>query len=141
VIRSWRIWEINSARTNGFTLIELLIVIAIIAILAAIAIPQFAIYRNRGFDAQVKYDLKNAALAQERFFSTNNNQNYQNCGPACTSIDLPGFRSSNGVSVQAVSVPGSGTFTLSGVHTQCGASVWTYNSAAGIVVPPGPPCG
>ena len=50
---------------NGFTLIELLVVIAIIGILAAMASPRFAAYRRRGFENQVRYDLKNVAVAQE----------------------------------------------------------------------------
>ena len=53
---------------GGFTLIELMIVIAIIGILAAIAIPQFSAYRTRAYNAAARSDIKNASTAQEAYF-------------------------------------------------------------------------
>jgi prepilin-type N-terminal cleavage/methylation domain-containing protein len=54
---------------KGFTLIELLIVVVIIGILAAIAIPKFAATKDKAKLASVKTDLRNIMTAQEAYFS------------------------------------------------------------------------
>ncbi len=63
---------LSKFRSNkGFTLIELLIVVAIIGILAAIAIPQFSAYRQKAYNSAAQSDLKNSKTALEAFFADN----------------------------------------------------------------------
>ena len=57
---------------KGFTLIELLIVVVIIGILAAIAIPKFANTKDKAKVASLKADLRNLQSAEEAYFSDNN---------------------------------------------------------------------
>ena len=56
---------------KGFTLIELLIVVVIIGILAAIAIPKFANTKEKAYIAAMKTDLRNLATAEEGYFADN----------------------------------------------------------------------
>jgi type II secretion system protein G len=57
---------------RGFTLIELLIVVVIIGILAAIAIPKFQSTKGKAYAASLKSDLRNLATAEEAYFYSNN---------------------------------------------------------------------
>jgi len=111
---------------EGFTLIELLVVIAIIGILAAIAIPQFAAYRRRGFEATAKADLRNAATAQEAYFVTKNAY----LSGAITSQNPPGYNKSAAITM--TSATGTGTFLLTATHANCAAVNWTYDSLTGV---------
>ena len=54
---------------KGFTLIELLIVVAIIGILAAIAIPQFSSYRAKAYNSASQSDLKNIKTGMEAYMA------------------------------------------------------------------------
>ncbi len=57
-------------KTEGFTLIELLIVLVIIGILSAIAIPQFSATREKAYFAAMKSDIRNLAAQQELYYAT-----------------------------------------------------------------------
>lgn len=61
---------------KGFTLIELLIVVAIIGILAAIAIPQFSAYRQKAYNSAANSDLKNIKTGMEAYLADSPNQSY-----------------------------------------------------------------
>ena len=88
---------------KGFTLIELLIVVVIIGILAAIAIPKFANTKEKAYIASMKSDLRNLVTAQEAYFS-DNNSSY-----AASTTDMgTSYRASTGVTVALGAVTATG---------------------------------
>jgi type IV pilus assembly protein PilA len=121
--------KLKRKKSKGFTLIELLVVVAIVGILAAIAIPQFAAYRARGFNARVAADARNAATANEAAFVDNNA--YTTTG-SCAA--LPGMTVSGGVTCTMGSqtcADGSAGFTVATSHGQATKScTWDSCGAA-----------
>ena len=88
---------------KGFTLIELLIVVVIIGILAAIAIPKFANTKEKAYVASMKSDLRNLITAQEAYFSDNNS----NYAAAISNLGT-NYKASTGITVVLNTVTNTG---------------------------------
>jgi type IV pilus assembly protein PilA len=98
---------------KGFTLLELMIVIAIISILTAIAIPQFSSYRKRAYMTATKSDVKNAHIALQNYISEHSTvviPAVSATGPATLATPYESARVSANVTV-AVATDGSVTGT------------------------------
>jgi type IV pilus assembly protein PilA len=115
-------------KTNkkGFTLIELLIVVVIIGILAAIAIPKFANTKDKAYVAAMKSDLRNLATYEEQYAADNNGSYFSGDGAA------QGFTPSQNVTVTATVVAGPPeTWTATAAHSQ---SAKTCDNSSGAIV-------
>ena len=113
----------SSKKTNysrGFTLIELMIVIAIIGILAAIAVPQFQSYRIKGFNTQAKSDAKSLYTAAQGYFTDSPNAVIN------STVDLSsyGYRTTTGVVPTAAGT--FGTLQITTTHVR-GTTTFTVD--------------
>ena len=129
--------KLNAKKSEkGFTLIELMIVVAIIGILAAIAIPQFSSYRIRAFNSAAESDMRNIMNGEEAYFA--DNETYADVAKVgsqtastTTFGSLPGVKLSKGVYGE---VTGSGVSDFT-AHTKhySGDKTYVGSASAGIV--------
>ena len=115
---------------KGFTLIELLIVVVIIGILAAIAIPKFANTKDKAYVAAMKSDLRNLATYEEQYAADQNGAYF--AGTATMASPLQGFTPSQNVTIIAVvNVGPPQTWTATATHSQ---SSKTCDNSTGAIV-------
>ena len=100
-----------SLKLSGFTLIELMITVAILAIVAAVAIPSYTNYVDRGKRAEARTALLDIAARQERYYS--NNRQYAD---QLSKLRMSGTKSENGYYTLSVTLAASGT-TASNTQT------------------------
>ena len=117
---------------KGFTLIELMIVIAIIGILAAIAIPQFTNYKKRAANSASMSDLKNLATAEEVYNTDNNTYT-----STIANLSDSGYKgNSKGVTV-SITAASATAFTATAVHAG-GTHTYTVTGPGGDITPNSP---
>ena len=106
-----------SRNKKGFTLIELLIVVVIIGILAAIAIPKFANTKDKAYVAAMKSDLRNMATYEEQYAADQGGAYFG--GTATSVAPLQGFSPSQNVTVIITNVAGPPpSWSGSATHSQ-----------------------
>lgn len=125
---------------RGFTLIELMIVVVIIGVLAAIAIPKFASTKERAHVTAMKSDLRNLATVQEMYLSDFGSYTpviaSNLAGAVATPDPATGFIPSSNVTVRGALVAGGAGWNATATHVSAPGRVCEIFIAGGQVAGP-----
>ena len=112
---------------SAFTLLEILVVMTLVAILTAFAIPQYSSYKKKAFDLRAQNDLRNAALAEEAYFLES--EAYLSCKDAAC-LQLPGLGAlSDGVTLSMNALDTG--FTGEASHPKGSGKIFRWDSDKG----------
>lgn len=117
-----------SRNEAGFTLIELMIVIAIIGILAAIAIPQFSAYRKRAFNSAAESDVRNLATSEEAYYV-----DYERYADSTTELAGYGYQASENVLPSIATDTAGQSYTITAYHTTGGDHTYSLAGPGGTI--------
>ncbi|HEU18437.1 MAG TPA: pilin [Deltaproteobacteria bacterium] len=121
----------RKTKEKGFTLIELMIVIAVVGMLAAIAIPRYADYRARGWMSAVRMDAKNAYTAVQTYLANNPDAipvSRSTKGPGLMQAPYDFARVTAGVTISVADTTGD----ITGFHANLGGT-YVIRGSDGVI--------
>ena len=109
------------------TLLELLVVVALIGILAAISIQEFANYRRRAIDASMRTELRNAAMAMESYYGE-----FLEYPTSLSAILLVGYRNTASVTL-TINITSPSSYTLTAARPAGSQPSFSFDSTTGLI--------